>query len=85
MARKMEMKLSDKDARLIDIHSNLYPFVHYGQNRYGWYIESCDYEESFWTYEEFIEFIETEVKESLLTYAMNGELMELAEALGEEA
>lgn len=39
----------------------------------------------FKTYRAFISYIETEVKESLLAYAMNGELMMLAEALGEEA
>lgn len=80
-----EMDIRDQDRRLLDIHSEMYPFVHYGRSEYGWYIESCDYDESFWTYEEFIKFIETEVKEALLVYAMNGELMMLAEALGEEA
>lgn len=80
-----EMDIREEERKLLAIHSKLYPFVHYGQSEYGWYIESCDYDESFWTYEEFLEFIEMEVREALFTYAMNGELMELAEALGEEA
>jgi hypothetical protein len=79
------MKMSERDERLIEIHSEMYPFVDYSSAGDLWFIESPDYDETFDTYEEFLEFIETEVKEALLTYALNGELMELAEALGEEA
>lgn len=76
-----EMDIRDQDRRLLDIHSEMYPFVHYGHTEHGWYIESCDYDESFWTYEDFIEYISTEVKEALLVYALNGELEDIAEAI----
>ena len=76
----MEVKLNDYEKRLLDIHSGMYPFVHYGIMGGGiWYIESPDYDEKFRTYEAFINFIETEVKEALLNYALNGELGEVAD------
>ena len=80
----MEMELNENAKRLIEIHSEMYPFVHYGTTGDTWYIKSCDYDETFKTYRAFIRFIEDEVKEALLNYAINGELMMLAEALGEE-
>lgn len=75
----METKLSDYDNRLIDIHSGLYPFVHYGTTGKTWYIKSSDYDEEFKTYRAFISFIEEEVKCALLNYAINKELGEIAE------
>ena len=74
----METKLSDYDNRLIEIHSSLYPFVHYGTTGRAWYIKSGDYDEEFKTYKSFISFVEEEVKYALLTYAINKELGDIA-------
>ena len=79
----MKMKLDDYDKKLIDIHSTLLPFVESGPTGTSWYISTTEDYTEFKTYKAFISYIETEVKESLLVYAMNGELMMLAEALGE--
>lgn len=79
-----EMDIREEDMRLLDIHSGIYPFVHYSYEDGTWCIESCDYDEQFDSYEDFISFIEEELKESLLNYALNGELGMLAESLGEE-
>ena len=81
----MKMKLNEHDKKLIDIHSTLIPFAEYGTTGSTWYIITTEDEMEFKTYRAFISYIETEAKESLLVYAMNGELMMLAEALGEEA
>lgn len=75
----LECNLSDYANRLLDIHSGLYPFVHYGTNGYGWWVKSPDYDETFDDYIGFIRFIEDEVKYSLLNYAINKELGEIAE------
>lgn len=75
----METKLSDYDNRLLDIHSGMYPFVHYGTTGKTWYIKSSDYDEEFKSYMEFISFVEEEVKYALLNYAINKELGEIAE------
>lgn len=75
----MAMKLSERDERLLDIHSELYPFVQYGTTGATWYIQSPDYDETFKTYKAFIRFIEEELKEALLEYAINRELGEIAE------
>lgn len=80
----LEMELNERDQKLIDIHSEMYPFVHYGTTGKTWYIESSDYDNVFKTYKAFIRFIEDEVKEALLNYALNGELTMLAETLEEE-
>lgn len=74
---EMEVR-NEMDARLLYIHSEMYPFVHYIDTGSSWCIESPDYEEKFDTYEELIEFVSTEVKEALLNYALNGELGEIA-------
>ena len=76
-----QMDLNDAAIKLISIHSEMYPFVHYGIEDGTWYIRSCDYDEEFDNAGEFIEFIETEVKEALLNYALNGELDMIAEAI----
>ena len=75
----METKLSDYDNRLIEIHSSLYPFVHYGTTGKIWYIKSGDYDEEFKTYKSFISFVEEEVKYALLNYAINKELGEITD------
>ena len=81
----LKVKLNEYDDKLVEIHSALYPCVNYGTTGATWFIKSCDYyDEEFKTYKEFISFIRTDVTEALLTYAMNGELTMLAEALGEE-
>ena len=71
--------LGAREIRLLDIHSELYPFVMYDFTGDAWKITSPDYDEEFDTCEEFIEFIKTELKEALLEYAINGELGEIAE------
>ena len=73
----MEMKLSDRDKRLLDIHGALYPFVTHGTTGREWYISSPDYDEHFKTYKAFIGFVEEEVKCALLEYAISKELNEL--------
>ena len=75
----MAVNLSERDERLLDIHSELYPFVNYGTTGTTWWIKSPDYDEEFKTYKSFIRFIEEELKEALLTYAISGELGEIAE------
>ena len=80
----IELKLEESDRKLVEIHSEMYPFVHYGTNGKTWFIESSDYDETFKTYKAFIQFIEDEVKEALLNYALNGELTMLAETLERE-
>lgn len=75
----MEMKLTERDERLLDIHGAMYPFVTYGTTGREWYISSPDYDERFKTYRAFISFIEEEVKCALLEYAINRELKELEE------
>lgn len=75
----IDMKLNGRDERLLDIHGALYPFVTYGTTGSEWYISSPDYDEHFKTYKAFIRFIEDEVKESLLVYAINKELEEIKE------
>ena len=80
----IELKLEENDRKLVEIHSEMYPFVHYGTTGTTWFIESCDYDETFRTYKAFIRFIEDEVKEALLNYALNGELTMLAETLERE-
>lgn len=80
---KMDINLNDRDNMLIFIHGSMYPFVEYGTTGGTWYIKSPDYDEEFKTYKSFIRFIEDEVKESLLTYALSGELGEVLEMLKE--
>lgn len=75
----MAVNLNERDERLLDIHSGLYPFVTYGTTGATWWIKSPDYDEEFKTYRAFIRFIEEELKEALLTYAINGELGEIVE------
>lgn len=78
----LEFEARDEiDARVFDIHSELYPFVHYIKRGSSWCIESPDYDEAFDTYDGLLEFVREEVKESLLYYALNGELEEVAEAI----
>lgn len=80
----MEFKLSEYDSKVIALHSSLYPFVNYGTTGKTWWIKSTDYDEEFPTYKSFIRFIEDEVKYALLTYALNGELSELEQAIKED-
>lgn len=81
----IELKLDKRDRKLMDIYSEMYPFIHYVTFGTSWRIESCEHEEVFLTYQKFIQFIEDEVKEALLNYALNGELTMLAETLEREA
>ena len=77
------MKTSKRDEKLINIYFEMYPFVDISSAGDLWFIESPDYNEEFGSYKDFIEFIEDEVKESLLVYALNGELSEVVEMIKE--
>lgn len=76
----IEIKLCDRDEKIINMHSELFPFTEYSFSGGNWVVNSTEDFEDFATYKEFIEYIEDDVKESLLVYALNGELAELAES-----
>lgn len=78
----IEMKLSDYDNRLIDMYLNLYNTAKIECYGNAWSITSEDGIESFGGYKGFINYIESEVKQSLLCYALNNELNELVELFG---
>lgn len=75
----IKMALSEYDTQLVRMYSLLYNTAILSCEGKSWFISNEDGVVEFKGYKGFIDFIEEDVKESLLTYALNDELMELAD------
>lgn len=78
----IDVILSEYDTNLIRIYLLFYSTTSLTCEGKSWIVSNEDKTIEFKGYKGFIDFIEEEVKESLLTYALNGELEELVELLG---
>lgn len=75
----IDVVLSEYDSQIVRMYSLLYNTSRLSCEGKSWFISNENDTIEFKGYKGFIDFIEEEVKESLLTYALNGELMELVD------
>lgn len=75
----IKMALSEYDTALIRMYCLLYNTTILSCEGKNWVVSNESDTIEFKGYKGFIDFIEEEIKNSLLTFAMNDELMELVD------
>lgn len=78
----IDVILNDYDNRLVDMYLKFYNTAKIACYGNEWIVNTEDGTVEFKGYKGFINFIEGEVKDSLLCYTLNNELGELGELLG---
>lgn len=75
----IDVVLSEYDTKIVDMYLLLYNTTKLSCEGKTWTVSNENDTVEFKCYEGFIDFIEEEVKQSLLCYALNGELEELVD------
>jgi len=75
----IDVVLSEYDSQIVRMYSLLYNTTKLSCDGKRWIVSNENGTVEFKGYKGFFDFIEGEVKESLLTYALNDELMELVD------